>query len=168
MRFISQRCLVLFCQDPSLDDPLCSPLPLSSPLRSHNSTGDLKLEACSPLQETQPPAFRRRASTISHSPTQSSPSGLMGPPQQPSAATKPKLVRHYSVSTDSPHQSKYETEEFECVGETQRTISCFNDRDHEYCGTGYIGQYNTKYLFCDLNIIYVPKLYRVNLANCSN
>ncbi|XP_031416134.1 TBC1 domain family member 1 isoform X2 [Clupea harengus] len=92
-------------KDPSLDDPLCSPLPLSSPLRSHNSTGDLKLEACSPLQETQPPAFRRRASTISHSPTQSSPSGLMGPPQQPSAATKPKLVRHYSVSTDSPHQS---------------------------------------------------------------
>ncbi|XP_062372139.1 TBC1 domain family member 1 isoform X1 [Sardina pilchardus] len=94
-------------QDPSLDDPLCSPLALSSPLRSHNSTGDLKrLESGSPLQETQQPAFRRRASTIGHSPTQCSPSGPLGPPQQPSAATKPKLVRHYSVSTDSPHQSK--------------------------------------------------------------
>ncbi|XP_062372156.1 TBC1 domain family member 1 isoform X2 [Sardina pilchardus] len=93
-------------QDPSLDDPLCSPLALSSPLRSHNSTGDLKrLESGSPLQETQQPAFRRRASTIGHSPTQCSPSGPLGPPQQPSAATKPKLVRHYSVSTDSPHQS---------------------------------------------------------------
>lgn len=99
--------LVSFHQDSSLDEPLGSPLPLSSPLRSHNSTGDLKrLEASSPLRDTQQPAFRRRASTISHSPTLSSPSGPLGPQQQPSAATKPKLVRHYSVSTDSPHQSK--------------------------------------------------------------
>ncbi|KAL2098353.1 hypothetical protein ACEWY4_007560 [Coilia grayii] len=93
-------------QDTSPDDTLCSPLPLSSPLCSHNSTRDRKhLETRSPLQDTQQPAFRKRASTISHSSTLSSPSDPLVPPLQPSAATKPKLVRHYSVGTDNPHLS---------------------------------------------------------------
>uniref|UniRef100_A0A8C1YSF5 TBC1 domain family member 4 n=1 Tax=Cyprinus carpio TaxID=7962 RepID=A0A8C1YSF5_CYPCA len=91
----------------SLEDPLCSFLP-SSPLRSHNSTGDLKrLEGSVGGQEgpeSPPQGFRRRASTISHSPTLSSSEPSL-PPLQHTAATKPKLVRHYSVSTDSPHQS---------------------------------------------------------------
>ncbi|XP_056626884.1 TBC1 domain family member 1 isoform X2 [Triplophysa dalaica] len=94
-------------QETSLEEPLCSLLP-SSPLRSHNSTGDLKrLEgsvAGHESPESPPQGFRRRASTISHSPTLSSTSPSL-PPQQLSAANKPKLVRHYSVSTDSPHQS---------------------------------------------------------------
>ncbi|XP_016360130.1 TBC1 domain family member 1-like isoform X5 [Sinocyclocheilus anshuiensis] len=94
-------------QETSLEEPLCSFLP-SSPLRSHNSTGDLKrLEGSVGGQEgpeSPPQGFRRRASTISHSPMLSS-SDLSLPPLQPTAATKPKLVRHYSVSTDSPHQS---------------------------------------------------------------
>ncbi|KAL1282551.1 hypothetical protein QQF64_001354, partial [Cirrhinus molitorella] len=93
-------------QEPSLEEPLCSFLP-SSPLRSHNSTGDLKrLEGSAGGQqgpESPPQGFRRRASTISHSPMSSSEPSL--PPLRPTAATKPKLVRHYSVSTDSPHQS---------------------------------------------------------------
>uniref|UniRef100_A0A9J8AR73 TBC1 domain family member 4 n=1 Tax=Cyprinus carpio carpio TaxID=630221 RepID=A0A9J8AR73_CYPCA len=94
-------------KETSLEDPLCSFLP-SSPLRSHNSTGDLKrLEGSVGGQEgpeSPPQGFRRRASTISHSPTLSSSEPSL-PPLQHTAATKPKLVRHYSVSTDSPHQS---------------------------------------------------------------
>ncbi|XP_051559868.1 TBC1 domain family member 1-like isoform X3 [Myxocyprinus asiaticus] len=95
-------------QETSLEEPLCSLLPPSSPLRSHNSTGDLKrLEGSlggHEGPESPPQGFRRRASTISHSPTLSSSEPSL-PPLQPTAANKPKLVRHYSVSTDSPHQS---------------------------------------------------------------
>ncbi|XP_026990737.2 TBC1 domain family member 1 isoform X3 [Tachysurus fulvidraco] len=84
-------------------------LPPSSPLRSHNSTGDLKcLETSEVDQEGHDPqaqSFRRRASTISHSPSMCS-SSLSIPSDQVAAGSKPKLVRHYSVSTDSPHQSK--------------------------------------------------------------
>ncbi|XP_045075955.1 TBC1 domain family member 1 isoform X2 [Coregonus clupeaformis] len=110
-------------QDPSLEDPLSSPLPSSNPLRSHNSTGDLKRLDTSPLslspsfsslslssrdtQQSQPRDFRRRASTFSHPPTPS----YTHTPQVPSGSTKPKLVRHYSVSTDTPHQSKRLQEE---------------------------------------------------------
>ncbi|KAI5087713.1 TBC1 domain family member 1 isoform X1, partial [Silurus meridionalis] len=79
----------------------------SSPLRSHNSTGDLKRleDEDHEDDEVQAPSFRRRASTISHSPSMSS-SSLSIPNEQVTPGTKPKLVRHYSVSTDSPHQSK--------------------------------------------------------------
>uniref|UniRef100_A0A3B3UZX0 TBC1 domain family member 1 n=1 Tax=Poecilia latipinna TaxID=48699 RepID=A0A3B3UZX0_9TELE len=90
-------------------------------LRGHNSAGDLKLlDSSIPLSSSssslpdnpEPQGFRRRASTFSHSP---SPSSVLEDsplymqthsPQELSAATKPKLVRHYSVSTDNPHQSK--------------------------------------------------------------
>ncbi|MEQ2295636.1 hypothetical protein AMECASPLE_016488, partial [Ameca splendens] len=94
----------------------------TSPLRGHNSTGDLKLlDSSVPLSSSsssslpgdpEPQGFRRRASTFSHSLTPSSvleDSPLFmwtHTPQELSAATKPKLVRHYSVSTDSPHQSR--------------------------------------------------------------
>ncbi|XP_072319245.1 TBC1 domain family member 1 isoform X2 [Eucyclogobius newberryi] len=95
-------------------DPLQRP---HSPLKGHNSTGDLKLldgSSCpSPASPADPECsrgFRRRASTYSHPPTTSSEEyapvlTVTRAPQDPSAATKPKLVRHYSVSTDSPHQS---------------------------------------------------------------
>ncbi|XP_076021583.1 TBC1 domain family member 1 isoform X2 [Genypterus blacodes] len=103
----------------SLDEPLLcsSQLRPTSPLRCHNSTGDLKRldgslsmspSSCSPV-DAQAPGFRRRASTFSHSPTSSTEySPAHAPthtPQDPTAAAKPKLVRHYSVSTDTPHQS---------------------------------------------------------------
>ncbi|XP_059407932.1 TBC1 domain family member 1-like isoform X2 [Carassius carassius] len=91
----------------SLEEPLCSFSP-SSPLRSHSSTGDLKrLEGSVGGQEgpeSPPQGFRRRASSISHSPMLSTSEPSL-PPLQHTATTKPKLVRHYSVSTDSPHQS---------------------------------------------------------------
>uniref|UniRef100_A0A3Q2YIM6 TBC1 domain family member 4 n=1 Tax=Hippocampus comes TaxID=109280 RepID=A0A3Q2YIM6_HIPCM len=60
----------------------------------------------------QPIGFRRRASTFSHPPTPSSaddsPARTLThtPQQDPAAASKPKLLRHYSVSTDTPHRNK--------------------------------------------------------------
>uniref|UniRef100_A0A4W6BLM4 TBC1 domain family member 1 n=1 Tax=Lates calcarifer TaxID=8187 RepID=A0A4W6BLM4_LATCA len=119
----SSICTVNSSQDQScLDDPLpaSSQLRPTSPLRCHNSTGDLKrLDTSLPLSpsssslpgDAQPQGFRRRASTFSHPPTPSSVleyspvHTLTHTPQDPTAATKPKLVRHYSVSTDTPHQS---------------------------------------------------------------
>ncbi|KAM4594127.1 TBC1 domain family member 1 isoform 3-T5 [Fundulus diaphanus] len=107
---------------PCFEDPLTSSphVRATSPLRGHNSTGDLKLLDSPPLSSSssslpgdlEPQVFRRRASTFSHSPTPSS--ALEDSPlymrthtaQEPSAATKPKLVRHYSVSTDTPHHSR--------------------------------------------------------------
>uniref|UniRef100_A0A671TLK9 TBC1 domain family member 1 n=1 Tax=Sparus aurata TaxID=8175 RepID=A0A671TLK9_SPAAU len=107
---------------PCLDDPLPASTQLrpTSPLRCHNSTGDLKRldpslhlspSSSSLPGDSQPQGFRRRASTFSHPPTPSSAeysplSTLTHSPQDQTAATKPKLVRHYSVSTDTPHQSK--------------------------------------------------------------
>ncbi|KAI4833329.1 hypothetical protein KUCAC02_016237, partial [Chaenocephalus aceratus] len=121
----SSICTVNSSQDQAcLDDPLpaSSQLRPTSPLKCHNSTGDLNLLDSSPTLspsssslpgEAQPQGFRRRASTFSHPPTPSSAeySPVFTPtnsPQNPTAATKPKLVRHYySVSTDTPHQSKH-------------------------------------------------------------
>ncbi|XP_063740113.1 TBC1 domain family member 1 isoform X1 [Eleginops maclovinus] len=120
----SSICTVNSSQDQAaLDDPLpaSSQLRPTSPLKCHNSTGDLNL-LDSPLTlspssfslpgEAQPQGFRRRASTFSHPPTPSSAEyspvhSQPNTPQNPTAATKPKLVRHYSVSTDTPHQSKH-------------------------------------------------------------
>lgn len=118
----SSICTVNSSQEqPCLDDPLLasSQLRPTSPLRCHNSTGDLKrLDASLPISpsssslpgDSQPQGFRRRASTFSHPPSTSSAEyspvhTLTHTPQDPTAATKPKLVRHYSVSTDTPHQS---------------------------------------------------------------
>ncbi|XP_078116020.1 TBC1 domain family member 1 isoform X2 [Sander vitreus] len=119
----SSICTVNSSQDqPCLDDPLpaFSQLRPTSPLRCHNSTGDLKrldsslaLSPSSSLpDDAQPQGFRRRANTFSHPSTPSSAEyspvhTLTHTPQDPTAATKPKLVRHYSVSTDTPHQSKH-------------------------------------------------------------
>nr|XP_057921474.1 TBC1 domain family member 1 isoform X2 [Doryrhamphus excisus] len=112
-------------QDQSrLDDPLPAPTQLqpTSPLRCHNSTGDLKQLNSSPspspspvsssLGDGQSQSFRKRASTFSHPCTPTSEDHLptrtltYTPQQDPTAASKPKLLRHYSVSTDRPHQSK--------------------------------------------------------------
>uniref|UniRef100_A0A7N8X9E0 TBC1 domain family member 4 n=1 Tax=Mastacembelus armatus TaxID=205130 RepID=A0A7N8X9E0_9TELE len=112
----SSICTVNSSQDqPSLDDSLSAPSQLkpSSPLRCHNSTGDLKrLEpallqspsSCTLPGDAQLQGFRRRASTFSHPPTTPS-SVLEHSPvhtlthtlQEPTTTAKPKLVRHYSV-----------------------------------------------------------------------
>ncbi|XP_077936186.1 TBC1 domain family member 1 isoform X4 [Gasterosteus aculeatus] len=118
----SSVCALDSNQDQScLDDPLPAPSQLrpTSPLRYHNSTGNLKRldsslppspSASSQPGDAHPPGFRRRASTFSHPPTPSSADNsplhaLTRTPQDHASASKPKLVRHYSVSTDTPHQS---------------------------------------------------------------
>ncbi|XP_057698815.1 TBC1 domain family member 1 isoform X3 [Corythoichthys intestinalis] len=106
------------------EDPLSSvsQFQSTSPLRCHSSTGNLKqldpFASPSPSpasflpSDSQPQGFRRRASTFSHPPTPSSADNspvctLTHTPQQdPAAASKARLLRHYSVSTDTPHQSK--------------------------------------------------------------
>nr|XP_061791764.1 TBC1 domain family member 1-like [Nerophis lumbriciformis] len=106
------------------EDPLSSVsrFQSTSPLRCHSSTGNLKqldpFASPSPSpasflpSDSQPQGFRRRASTFSHPPTPSSADNspvctLTHTPQQdPAAASKARLLRHYSVSTDTPHQSK--------------------------------------------------------------
>ncbi|XP_032399236.1 TBC1 domain family member 1 isoform X1 [Etheostoma spectabile] len=119
----SSICTINSSQDqPCLDDPLpaFSQLRPTSPLKCHNSTGDLKhLDSSLALSpsfslpgDAQPQGFRRRANTFSHPSTPSSAEyspvhTLTHTPQDPTAATKPKLVRHYSVSTETPHQSKH-------------------------------------------------------------
>ncbi|XP_037126345.1 TBC1 domain family member 1 isoform X4 [Syngnathus acus] len=103
------------------DDPLSKSHP-NSPLRCHNSTGDLKQldpfssPSSSPSSsrqgDGQQQGFRRRASTFSHPPTPSSAEASpartsnRSPQQDAASASKHKLLRHYSVSTDTPHQSK--------------------------------------------------------------
>ncbi|XP_057698816.1 TBC1 domain family member 1 isoform X4 [Corythoichthys intestinalis] len=105
------------------EDPLSSvsQFQSTSPLRCHSSTGNLKqldpFASPSPSpasflpSDSQPQGFRRRASTFSHPPTPSSADNspvctLTHTPQQdPAAASKARLLRHYSVSTDTPHQS---------------------------------------------------------------
>ncbi|KAM7394228.1 hypothetical protein PAMP_021041 [Pampus punctatissimus] len=117
----SSICTVNSSQDRSCYDeplPASSQLRPTSPLRCHNSTGDLKRldtsfsppPSSSLPGDAQPQGFRRRASTFSHPPTPSSEEyspmhTITHTTKDPTAATKPKLVRHYSVSTDTPHQS---------------------------------------------------------------
>ncbi|XP_061883208.1 TBC1 domain family member 1 isoform X2 [Entelurus aequoreus] len=105
----------------SLVDPFPPPAQLgpTSPLRGHNSTGDLKRldpypsPSPSPTSagDSQSQGFRKRASTFSHPPTPTSadhsPAQTLTdtPQQDPASASKPKLLRHYSVGADRPHQS---------------------------------------------------------------
>ncbi|XP_029020193.1 TBC1 domain family member 1 isoform X2 [Betta splendens] len=118
----SSTCAVNSSQDPPCLDDLSAPSQLrpNSPLRCHNSTGDLKLldptlhlspSSSSLPGDSQPSGLRRRANTFSHSPTTSaletSPQTPSHAPQDSATATKAKLMRHYSVSTDTPHQNKH-------------------------------------------------------------
>ncbi|XP_061762998.1 TBC1 domain family member 1 isoform X4 [Nerophis ophidion] len=111
-------------QDQScLVDPFPPPAQLgpTSPLRGHNSTGDLKRldpypsPSPSPTSagDSQSQGFRKRASTFSHpsTPTSADHSPALTladtPEQDPASASKLKLLRHYSVGADRPHQSKH-------------------------------------------------------------
>ncbi|XP_007887289.1 TBC1 domain family member 1 [Callorhinchus milii] len=79
--------------------------PPMSPLKSHGSTGDL-LKALDKSDELTPLPFRRRASTFSYMP--SSVEQQQHSQEETPSYPKPKLMRHHSVSTDTP-QSDYES-----------------------------------------------------------
>ncbi|CAF94287.1 unnamed protein product, partial [Tetraodon nigroviridis] len=103
-------------EQPCLDDPLPAP---NGPLRPRCSTGDPKrLDSPSALAppthslprqgDAEPQGMRRRANTFSHSPIPPSAEYSLGyTPKTQKAATSAssKLIRHYSVSSDTPHQS---------------------------------------------------------------
>lgn len=85
----------------STGDPkrLDSPSALAPPTHSLPRQGD-----------AEPQGMRRRANTFSHSPIPPSAEYSLGyTPKTQKAATSAssKLIRHYSVSSDTPHQSKY-------------------------------------------------------------
>uniref|UniRef100_W5N5G9 TBC1 domain family member 4 n=1 Tax=Lepisosteus oculatus TaxID=7918 RepID=W5N5G9_LEPOC len=87
-------------REPSLSEATVTPV-AASPLKAHSSTGDLKLLE-SPSPDLQRLAFRRRANTFSHLPASHQPPS-QALEESPSVA-KPKLLRHHSVGTETPHQ----------------------------------------------------------------
>ncbi|MBN3310222.1 TBCD1 protein, partial [Amia calva] len=87
-------------RESSLNEDLAAPLK-ASPLKAHSSTGDLKL-LDSPTLEPLRQGFRRRANTFSHLPVQCP--SLLQPVEESPSPAKPKLMRHYSVSTDRPNE----------------------------------------------------------------
>uniref|UniRef100_A0A4W3I9V1 TBC1 domain family member 4 n=1 Tax=Callorhinchus milii TaxID=7868 RepID=A0A4W3I9V1_CALMI len=95
--------IVFFCggiaASPDESDVLPPPM---SPLKSHGSTGDL-LKALDKSDELTPLPFRRRASTFSYMP--SSVEQQQHSQEETPSYPKPKLMRHHSVSTDTPQRN---------------------------------------------------------------
>ncbi|TWW59369.1 TBC1 domain family member 1 [Takifugu flavidus] len=103
-------------EQPCFDDP--SPAS-NSPLRPQWSSGDLKhLDPPSALAtytfskqgDAELQGVRRRANTFSHSPTPQSAEHSLEytlKTQKVAASDTSKLSRHYSLSSDTPHQSKH-------------------------------------------------------------
>ncbi|XP_063778540.1 TBC1 domain family member 1 isoform X7 [Pseudophryne corroboree] len=90
-------------------DPTFSP---ELPLKAHGSMGDLpkgtEKSPCEHPGELSHPGFRRRANTLSHFPVTSQ--DLAEPVQKTPSVPQRKLMRHHSVSTETPHKSN----DFEC------------------------------------------------------
>ncbi|XP_069600717.1 TBC1 domain family member 1 isoform X2 [Ranitomeya imitator] len=97
-------------KEPSLRDVETSSV--GSPLKSHGSMGDLPSVAeSSPSEhpeELSPQGFRRRANTLSHFPVTSP--DLPEPVQKSPSVPQRRLMRHHSVSTETPLKRN----DFEC------------------------------------------------------
>lgn len=97
-------------KEPSLSEVETSP-PVT-PLKAHGSMGDLpKLAEGSPSEhpgELSHQGFRRRANTLSHFPVTSQ--DLPEPVQKTPSVPQRKLIRHHSVSTETPLKRN----DFEC------------------------------------------------------
>ncbi|XP_063778495.1 TBC1 domain family member 1 isoform X2 [Pseudophryne corroboree] len=89
-------------------DPTFSP---ELPLKAHGSMGDLpkgtEKSPCEHPGELSHPGFRRRANTLSHFPVTSQ--DLAEPVQKTPSVPQRKLMRHHSVSTETPHKSNSST-----------------------------------------------------------
>ncbi|KAM8939519.1 TBC1 domain family member 1 [Pelodytes ibericus] len=106
----------------SMDEAtLCTPLDYSSkesslcemepeappemPLKAHGSMGDLPKNpdcfSCEPPEELSHQGFRRRANTLSHFPVTAH--EFQEPVQKSPSVPQRKLMRHHSVSTETPH-----------------------------------------------------------------
>ncbi|KAE8629364.1 hypothetical protein XENTR_v10000457 [Xenopus tropicalis] len=110
------------------DSSLCTPLdpsikelslcetepaaPLAIPLKTHGSLGDLSKSSdsysCEHPEELVQQGFRRRANTLSHFPVTAQ--EFPEPVQITPSVSQRKLIRHHSVSTETPHKRN----DFEC------------------------------------------------------
>ncbi|XP_071981950.1 TBC1 domain family member 1 isoform X7 [Engystomops pustulosus] len=99
-------------KEPSLSEVETIPSPETS-LKSHGSMGDLPTlaEGCSSEHpgELSHQGFRRRANTLSHFPVTSQ--DLPEPVQKTPSVPQRKLMRHHSVSTETPLKRN----DFECA-----------------------------------------------------
>lgn len=86
--------------EPSITEALAQPL-TASPVKAQGSTGDLK-KLDNPSHESPGHGFRRRANTLSHLPIHSQ--QPLQPVEESPSIPKPRLMRYYSVSTETTQE----------------------------------------------------------------
>ncbi|XP_058888497.1 TBC1 domain family member 1-like isoform X6 [Acipenser ruthenus] len=87
-------------REPSITEALAQPL-TASPVKAQGSTGDLK-KLDNPSHESPGHGFRRRANTLSHLPIHSQ--QPLQPVEESPSIPKPRLMRYYSVSTETTQE----------------------------------------------------------------
>ncbi|RXM32615.1 TBC1 domain family member 1 [Acipenser ruthenus] len=87
-------------KEPSITDALAQPLTVSS-VKAHRSTGDLQ-GLDNPSHKSPRHGFRHRSKTLSHLPIHSQ--QPLQPVEESPSIPKPRLMRHYSVGTETPHE----------------------------------------------------------------
>ncbi|XP_041121135.1 TBC1 domain family member 1-like isoform X4 [Polyodon spathula] len=87
-------------KEPSITEALAQPLSTSL-VKAHGSTGDLK-KLDNPSHESPGHGFRRRANTLSHLPIHSE--QLLQPVEETTSIPKARLMRYYSVSTETQNE----------------------------------------------------------------
>ncbi|KAK1175338.1 TBC1 domain family member 1-like [Acipenser oxyrinchus oxyrinchus] len=87
-------------KEPSITDALAQPLSVSS-VKAHRSTGDLQ-GLVNPSHKSPRHGFRQRSKTLSHLPILSQ--QPLQPVEESPSIPKPRLMRHYSVGTETPHE----------------------------------------------------------------
>ncbi|XP_041130548.1 TBC1 domain family member 1-like isoform X2 [Polyodon spathula] len=93
----SNTALHSISREPSITDALAQPL-TASPVKAHRSTGDLK-RLDNPSHKSPQHEFRQRSKTLSHLPIHS-----QQPVEESPSIPKLRLMRHYSMGTDTPHE----------------------------------------------------------------
>ncbi|MGH0130459.1 UNVERIFIED_CONTAM: hypothetical protein FKN15_035186 [Acipenser sinensis] len=89
-------------KEPSITDALAQPLTVSS-VKAHRSTGDLQ-GLDNPSHKSPRHGFRQRSKTLSHLPIHSQ--QPLQPVEESPSIPKPRLMRHYSVGTETPHECR--------------------------------------------------------------
>ncbi|XP_058862456.1 TBC1 domain family member 1-like isoform X3 [Acipenser ruthenus] len=87
-------------KEPTITDALAQPLTVSS-VKAHRSTGDLQ-GLDNPSHKSPRHGFRHRSKTLSHLPIHSQ--QPLQPVEESPSIPKPRLMRHYSVGTETPHE----------------------------------------------------------------
>ncbi|KAK6493882.1 TBC1 domain family member 1-like [Huso huso] len=101
-------------REPSITEALAQPL-TASPVKAQGSTGDLK-KLDNPSHESPGHGFRRRANTLSHLPIHSQ--QPLQPVEESPSIPKPRLMRYYSVSTETTQECSLNAPDCEDKGPT--------------------------------------------------